>query len=110
MYHILNQNKDIPTGKLTWNKAYNFTDEDWAKIYALPFETTKHSAVRWFQISINHKILVTNKILHNMKVRDDALCYYCHSCDESINHLLWSCDKTQTFIKKSNRLAECIRH
>ena len=69
MYHILNQNKDIPTGKLTWNKAYNFTYEDWAKIYALPFETTKHSAVRWFQISINHKILVTNKILHNMKVR-----------------------------------------
>ena len=48
MYHILNQNKDIPTRKLTWNKAYNFTDEDWAKIYALPFETTKHSAVRWF--------------------------------------------------------------
>ena len=100
MYHILNQNKDIPTGKLTWNKAYNFTDEDWAKIYALPFETTKHSAVRWFQISINHKILVTNKILHNMKVRNDALCYYCHSCDESINHLFWSCDRIQTFIKK----------
>ena len=100
MYHILNQNKDIPTGKLTWNKAYNFTDEDWAKIYSFPFETTKHSAVRWFQISINHKILVTNKILHNMKVRNDASCYYCHSYDESINHLFWSCDRIQTFIKK----------
>ena len=68
------------------SSKFDFTDEDRAKIYALPFETTKHSADCWFQISINHKMLVTNKILHNMKMRNDALCYYCHSCDESINH------------------------
>ena len=33
-------------------------------------------------------------------VRIDASCYYCHSYDESINHLFWSCDRNQTFIKK----------
>ena len=66
MYQILDQNKDTLTGKLTWNKAYNIINIDWAKIYLFPFEKTTYSAVRGFQISINHKIMVTNEILHNM--------------------------------------------
>ena len=36
MYDILNQNKDIPTGQLTWNKLYTFTAEDWFSYLHLP--------------------------------------------------------------------------
>ena len=95
VYHILNQSKDIPHEKLTRNKKYNFTDEDWAKIYLFPFQTTKHSAVCWFQTSINYKILVANKILHNMNMRNDALYYYCQLCGDSINHLFGAVTKSK---------------
>ena len=43
---FLTQNKDIPTGQLTWNKLYAFTQEDWVQIYKYPF--TKYLALLWF--------------------------------------------------------------
>ena len=45
MYNILNQNKDVPTGKITWNKVYNITDEDWDHINLFPFNITKYLAL-----------------------------------------------------------------
>ena len=44
MYDILNQNKDIPTGQLSWNKLYAFTQEDWVQIYKYPFHYHKISS------------------------------------------------------------------
>ena len=99
MYDILNQNKDIPTGQLTWNKLYTFTAEDWSHIYTYPYTITKYPALLWFQISINHNILVTNKLLFQMKIRDDALCTFCKLNNETIIHLLWKCETTQQFIQ-----------
>ena len=70
MYDVLNMNKEIPTGKQTWNNTvintYNFQEKDWKKIYSCmyPFKTTQYSQLRWFQIRINHNILVTNKLLN----------------------------------------------
>ena len=103
MYDILNQNKDIPTGQLTWNKLYTFTAEDWSHIYTYPYTITKYPALLWFQISINHNILVTNKLLFQMKIRDDALCTFCKLNNETIIHLLWKCETTQQFIRAVTR-------
>ena len=89
MYNILNQNKDVPTGKITWNKVYNITDEDWDHINLFPFNITKYPALLWFQVTINHNILVTNKVLYQMKMRTDALCTLCQANNETITHLLW---------------------
>ena len=100
MYDILNQNKDIPTGQLSWNKLYAFTQEDWVQIYKYPFTITKYPALLWFQVSVNHNILVTNKLLYQMKIRNDALCTFCKLNNETITPLLWKCEQTQQFIKK----------
>lgn len=100
MYNILNNNKEIPTAKSTWNRIYNFTEYEWRKIYLHPFIITKYSVLQWFQISINHNILVTNKLLKYMKIKDDALCTFCKLEEETISHLLWKCIKTQEFIKE----------
>ena len=70
------------------------------KLYTYsPSRVTSYSALQWFQISINHNILVTNKLLQQMKIKDDALCTFCHSNNESIVHLFWQCSKTQQFIR-----------
>ena len=93
MYNILNQNKNVSTGKITWNKVYNITDEDWDHINLFPFNITKYPAMICFQVTINHNILVTNKLLYQMKMRTDALCTLCQANNETITLLLWKCDK-----------------
>ena len=99
MYDVLNMNNEIPTGKQTWNNAYNFQEKDWKNIYMYPFKTTQYSQLRWFQIRINHNILVTNKLLKHMKIIEDSSCTFCTNEDETTVHLLWSCNKTQEFLK-----------
>ena len=79
---------------------YNYFKEgEWKAIHIFPFRVTSYSALQWFQISIDHNILVTNKLLQQMKIKDDALCTFCHSNNESIVHLFWQCSKIQQFIR-----------
>lgn len=99
MYYLLNKKHETPTGQNTWNKLYNIPEKEWKNIHKFPFKITKYPALQWFQISINHNILVTNKTLFKMKIKNDALCTFCQSSDESIVHLLWKCEKTQKFIR-----------
>ena len=100
MYNMLNKNSEQPTGKKTWNEKYKFTDQEWEKIYNYPFSIIKYPAIQWFQTSINHNILVTNTLLVKMKLKNDSQCYYCHSHDETIHHLFWTCEKIQLFLNK----------
>ena len=98
MYDILNTNDEIPTGKQSWNKKYNFEEKDWKTIYMFPFKTTTYSLLRWFQVSLYHNILVMNKLLHFMKIKEDSICTFCTQEEETITHLLWQCNVTKEFL------------
>ena len=52
----------------------------------------KHRA---FQFKLIHRILVTNKMLHDWKLRDSNLCSFCNSQPETIVHMLWECSAVQ---------------
>ena len=49
---------------------------------------------------INHKILVTNKFLYQIKMIDSPDCSFCGNNEELIEHLFWKCSNTQQFVKK----------
>ena len=66
MYNELNKNYDEPTSKKRGNEKFNFTDQEWKKIYNYPFNIIKYLAIQWFQTSNNHNILVTNNLLFKM--------------------------------------------
>ena len=100
MYNELNKNYDEPTSKRRWNEKFNFTDQEWKKIYNYPFSIIKYPAIQWFQTSIIHNILVTNNLLFKMKIKNDSSCYYCHSQKETITHLFWTCERIQAFLKE----------
>ena len=102
MYNELNKNKnyDEPTSKRRCNEKFNFTDQEWKKIYNYPFSIIKHPAVQWFQTRINNNILVKNNLLFKMKIKSDSSCYYCHSQKETITHLFWTCGRIQAFLKE----------
>lgn len=99
IYNILNQNKDTPSGKTKWNQLYHIEEESWEYIFQAPFQITKCTKLRWFQTSINHRILVTNKFLHQIHIIDNSNCTFCGNCEETISHLFWSCSKTQLFLQ-----------
>ena len=99
MYMILKHNNDIPTGQRKWNLAIT-NDEmyNWTKIYKHPFEITKNSKLQWLQYRINHRILVTNKLLYKMNIKESERCFFCKCEVETIEHLLWYCEKVQDLL------------
>ena len=103
IYTILNQNKDEPTGKCKWNEIYTIDEKSWEYIFQAPFMITKCTKLRWFQTTINHRLLKTNKLLFQMNLIDSPKCSFCGNDDETIGHLLWKCSKTQSFIQEMVR-------
>ena len=99
MYDILKNNNDKPTGQRKWNMI-TLNDEiyTWSKIYRHPFEITKNSKLQWLQYRINHKILVTNKLLFKLGIKDNNLCFFCEREIETVEHLLWHCQKVQDLL------------
>lgn len=103
IYDILNENADEPTGKLRWNQIYTLDENAWEYIFQAPFMITKCTKLRWFQTTINHRILTTNKLLFQMNLIDSPKCSFCGDSDETIDHLFWKCSKTQAFIQELRR-------
>ena len=82
------------------NHLYHIDEKSWEYIFIAPFKITKCTKLRWFQTCINHKILVTNKFLYQIKIIDSPNCSFCSTNEESIEHLFWKCSKTQQFLKE----------
>jgi len=98
-YDIFNQNKEVPTSKIRWEKLYEIPDEKWTQIFMSPFQSSNSTALQWFQIRINHFILPTKRYLFKIKASQSPLCQSCKE-EENIIHMLWSCPETQTFLQQ----------
>ena len=72
--NLLNINEHKPTAQQTWSNLYNIQEKDWKKIYMYPMKITKYCTLQWFQIRINRNILIKNKCLQYMGIKDDPLC------------------------------------
>lgn len=99
---VFNENKSVPTAQNKFNKIFNFTKEDWKKIYILPFITTNNSKLQWLQYRINHNILVTNQILNKIKIIDNSKCTFCEQEEETLVHIFWDCELVQNLFKEVN--------
>ena len=64
---------------------------NWNSIYMTPFKVLNDTKLLWFQFKINHRILGTNHILYKMGIKTSPLCSFCHSQNETIEHLFWDC-------------------
>ena len=97
-YEILNQNSSISAGKTKWSELLDVDDREWKLIHTVPFRVTKDSRLQWFQYRIINKILATNSFLFKIKIKDSKYCNFCHSEEETIEHLLWECDNLQSLL------------
>ena len=98
IYNILCLEHTIPFGQLKWGTKFAITEDQWEKLYELPFKCTKSSKLLWLQYRINQYILTTNVTLFKYGNIDTKLCSFCTLEDETILHILWSCPKVQDLL------------
>ena len=78
---------ETATGRITWNKIYDFYDNAWNDMCLWPFKITTNTILQWFQTRINHNILATNNFLHRIKYIKDPMRSFCAKEQENIRHL-----------------------
>ena len=74
-----------------WEIDIDMENDDWQKINALIFLSTKNTKLQWLQYRIVHRTLATNKLLKDMKIKDDSNCSFCHNHTETLAHLFFYC-------------------
>ena len=89
-----------------WNNLYN--NINWQKIFIELFQTSNDTKLKWFEFRIIYRILPTNRYLYQRNLKDTALCNFCNDTNQTISHLLWSCDQVQIFwLRVQDRLHDC---
>ena len=88
-----------PFAKRKWHEELlipgNF---NWKNTYTIPYTVTRDPNLWWLQFRLIHRILGTNTYLHKLKIRNNNLCTFCKNMPETLVHLFWECDVTQTFL------------
>ena len=80
-----------------WHAITAITKEDWQSSLNLLKKSTKDTKLRWFQLRLMHHVLTTNRSVAKFKREQCHLCEFCKTHSETIHHLLWKCNKVNSF-------------
>ena len=87
--------KAKPLGQQKWEIELEKNNLDWKFLYCVTTNFKMNARSKYFQFQILHRSLVTNKKLHQFKIRDNELCDNCNSI-EIISHLENDCTDIKT--------------
>jgi hypothetical protein len=87
-----------------WEKIIQ-SEIDWLKIFAST-KKIPECKLKWFQMKIYYRILVTNSMLCSMKVVDTNVCNFCKIEKDTVFHYLWECEHVQNFW---HELVNCMK-
>ena len=88
-----------PSARVKYTTRFSTCNLDWDSIYLIPHLVTLDTKTRTFQYKVLNRIIFTNKTLYKMRLVDSPLCTFCKISDESLEHLLCSCEFTVAFWK-----------
>ena len=91
--------KTTPTAKVKLAAMYSNIDIDWKSVYSLSFRTTLESKLREFQFKILNRIVFTNEKLFRFGMAESPFCAFCQTEVESVEHLLFSCRVSSSFLE-----------
>ena len=95
IYNALIGKAELSNACKKWEK-YLEKEINWEKIF-IQINKIKETKLRWFQLKICYRVLVTNSILNHMNITDSNECNFCQSEKDTIFHHLWKCNHVQTF-------------
>lgn len=90
---LLKNTKQVPpAAQKKFQEKYPQLQSDWKEIYSLPFRVTIETKIREFQYKLLNNIVFTNEKLFR-------LCTFCKRKEESIEHLMFHSNVTDSFWK-----------
>jgi len=97
VYRILNERciQSVKKTRDKWNDILvdDICETDWENIMCIPWQSTVETKLRSFQYNIINRTLITNKKLYQWKLVDSDLCNFCKVEVETIEHLMYGCEK-----------------
>ena len=81
-----------PTCVPKWMSIFMDIEEEWSVIFSRPYKSVRETQ---FQYKIIHRIIVCNKKLFDMKIKDSPNCNFCNQIDD-IYHFFFYCPMVQT--------------
>lgn len=93
---LVKQKATPPVAKLKWEKEILIQEENWPKIYMLPYSTTRETKLQSFQFKLLHRIIPCKKWLFNIKISDSPLCVACGETDD-LAHFFYLCPDIKAF-------------
>ena len=107
IYDTLNNRTITPKAQLKYAKeGFLYDTQEWEMFYTIPFHSVKDTSLAWFQYTILHRIVATNKFLHMIHYVDSNVCTFCDNFPETI-HLFFKCDKVHNLWKEVNSWILC---
>jgi len=97
VYMILNESciQSVKNNRDKWSEILveDISKTEWENIMCIPWQSTVETKLRSFQYNIISRTLITNKKLYQWKLVDSDLCQFCKVKEETIEHLMYGCDK-----------------
>ena len=85
-----------PKSEEKWKVDLNLEDEfNWRLTNQRYYNFTKDSKLLWFHYRILHRILGTNKLLFQCKIKNSPMCSICKLETESLSHLFIECRRVK---------------
>ena len=94
-YETLIGKPELPNACGGWRRTLKI-EIPWEEIF-METKRIQEVKLKWFQIKINYRVLVTNSILKCMGVIENNKCSFCEDEKDSILHYLWECQHVQNF-------------
>ena len=79
----------------------NVTDSEINNIFTISRSCTTEIKLQNFQFKFLHQILPNNMILFKMGKRETNTCIFCNTAVDNLEHMFWSCNKIQIFLKRT---------
>ena len=102
-YTLISKIVSTPTALKKWSSLL-YNPPDWKTIFNISFIAVRNSKLQYFQFRFLHRIFGVNSFLYKINVSDSPLCTFCKNEPETLEHLFWTCNFTQTFWNRSHTL------
>ena len=96
VYKTIQVSNIKPTCIEKWRNRFPGHDINWENVFTHTYKLND-AYLRWFEMKILHRILPTQKLLHNMGLVASPICDFCENEVETILHLMWECPFTRLF-------------
>ena len=100
---ISNESLTPESSQREWQEDCSLPINDninWTEAYLLANKCTKSTKLIEFQFKFLHRRVATKNFLFRIGLQGDDNCTFCHTSEESLVHLFWSCGQTSQFWNK----------